>query len=156
MGIKNGRILLAVAGLLVAVAALVWWLGYGRVRPESARTQSGAGNGYLLTTAELRQLEDRARAGDAKAAFELAEHYSIGRPDYEKHRQWLTRAADSGHAAAGYTLGYELMREGNYREARSRLERALENATRTGDTQTASLARSVLDQVSAFESGGRR
>ena len=54
-------------------------------------------------SAEMQQLEQRARGGDVTAQLELGSAYSLGRgvdKDYVAARLWLSQAADKGNAVA--------------------------------------------------------
>ena len=106
-------------------------------------------DGYELDAGEERELTRRAESGDASAAFALAEHFGIGRRDYAQYRFWLERAASLGHLPAGYNLGYRLMKEGRYVEARTWLERTLAGAERSGDLMTSDNARHALEELDA-------
>src|SRR3569623_367485 len=60
-------------------------------------------------SAEMQQLEQRARDGDVTAQLELGSAYSLGRgvdKDYAAARLWLSQAADKGNAVAQGMLAY--------------------------------------------------
>jgi TPR repeat protein len=132
---------ISLATVAVLASALLVW----RARTKSVRGASLPMNaGYKVSATEELHLARLANAGDSAAAFALAEAFSIGTPDYEKHRVWLKRAAELGHVVAEYNFGYLLWREGRFTEARRRLLTARAHAEQTGDTFTAHLATGVL------------
>src|SRR3569623_592021 len=60
-------------------------------------------------SAEMQQMEQRARDGDVTAQLELGSAYSLGRgvdKDYAAARLWLSQAADKGNAVAQGMLAY--------------------------------------------------
>jgi TPR repeat protein len=135
--------------IFIICAAVVAVLSSGVV-VSRARTKTSADGGfrmnagYIVSAEEEKHLAALANAGDAKSAFVLAEAFSIGEPDYAKHRFWLQRAAELGHVAAQYSFGYLLWREGRTADARRWLLTARDNAEKTGDTYTAQSAAGVL------------
>ena len=133
--------IISLASVVVLASALLVW----RARTTSVRDASLPMNaGYKVSAAEELRLARLANAGDSAAAFALAEAFSIGTPDYEKHRVWLKRAAELGHVVAEYNFGYLLWREGRFTEARQWLLTARAHAEQTGDTFTAHLAAGIL------------
>lgn len=135
---------LVVSSVFVAIVLVAFFRE--RSKPVSSPAAAPMNQGYVLTLAEQERLAKKAEAGDASAAFVLAEHFSVGTGDYEQYRKWLRRAADLGHPTAEYSLGYALMKEGNLGEARVRLLNVT-RGTRKGDEQLRQLAESVLHQV---------
>src|SRR3569623_2791592 len=60
-------------------------------------------------SAEMQQMEQRARDGDVTAQLELGSAYSLGRggdKDYAAARLWLSQAAEKGNAVAQGMLAY--------------------------------------------------
>ncbi|MGD2117917.1 MAG: tetratricopeptide repeat protein [Chromatiales bacterium] len=69
---------------------------------------------------EIRNLEERAAAGDADAQFKLASAYDFGHgvnSNGAAAYHWYRKAADQGHAEAQNSLGSAYQAEKNYREA---------------------------------------
>src|SRR5687768_185217 len=61
-------------------------------------------HGMDLPFAERKELERKAASGDAAAAWQLFQHYSFERHDYDAGDPWLRRAAELDHAQAQRTL----------------------------------------------------
>jgi hypothetical protein len=137
-------LIISLVSLAVLASGLLLW----RTRTTSAPDVGVPMNaGYIVSAEEERRLAGLANAGDRAAAFTLAEAFSIGTPDYKKHRFWLQRAAELGHVDAEYNFGYLLWLEGRFTEARRWLLTALDHAKQTGDTLTEDLATGVLAQL---------
>jgi TPR repeat protein len=75
--------------------------------PSSGAPISGA-QSFALTDEQRAALAAKAEAGDAEAAFRLAQHYGFLRQDYAQQRHWLSIAAKGGHAVAQHNLAYLL------------------------------------------------
>ena len=54
---------------------------------------------FWLSQAELVELEKKALAGDAAAAFNISNHYAFTTTDRAAARKWLELAAKGGHEA---------------------------------------------------------
>lgn len=74
------------------------------------------GSIFNLTDAELADLTSKAEAGDAEAAFRIAQFYSLGvgmgddpasgGADRAAELKWLRRAVELGHPSAGHNLSF--------------------------------------------------
>jgi len=71
---------------------------------------------FHLTDSDLTDLTSRADAGDADAAFRMAQHYSLGggtgenqdsdEIDRAAELKWLRRAVELGHPPARHNLSF--------------------------------------------------
>lgn len=77
---------------------------------------ASTGSMFHLTDSDLTDLTSRADAGDADAAFRIAQHYSWGggtgndpasdEADRAAELRWLRRAVKLGHPYAGHNLRF--------------------------------------------------
>jgi len=92
--------------------------------------------------ADLRALENRARAGDVLAQFELGSRFDIGtgvRRNPKTAEYWYRLAADAGNADAQNAVGSMLQDRRKYEEARAWYEKAAAQAHPQGTNNLAYL-----------------
>ena len=74
------------------------------------------------------QLKEKAKAGDAKAAWLVGRTYMTGdsyvKPDNEEALRWFTQASEAGEPSAAYIIGELLTKAGNPADARVAYARA--------------------------------
>jgi TPR repeat protein len=123
---------IVILGLATALVILGLWFVLSRntgemkqvdaAEPNASRTQpveqpgtsaasasSGLGTASASgITDSLRELRQRAQAGDSESQFELGAKYATGEEipqDYPEAVKWFTRAAEGGQVLAAATLG---------------------------------------------------
>jgi len=75
-------------------------------------TPTSSGKIYGLDEAQRTELARKAEAGDAEAAFRLAQHYTFSQSDADQRLRWLSVAARLGHRTAQHNLASDLSRDG--------------------------------------------
>lgn len=116
-----------------------WLVPMGTDAGERAQKEGKLVTGtqsFDLSVDEREQLEKRAEAGDAAAALQLAEYYSLAMHDVDRQVVWLRQAAELGNAFAQYNLASMLVNDTKHRnpsEARAWLEKAKTSAYAEGN-----------------------
>jgi len=89
---------------------------------------------HALDDAQRSDLARKAEAGDAQAAFRLAQYYTFTQADKVQRTRWLAVAAKAGHATAQYNLASELSSDGeDLDQARHWAAEALQNGYKDAD-----------------------
>ncbi len=96
-----------------ALVALALFLSHAtETHSMDKDTPTSSGQIYALGEPERVELEKKAEAGDAEAAFRLAQYHTFTRNDAAQRERWLRVAARLGHRTAQLNLAVELSRDG--------------------------------------------
>lgn len=125
---------------LPVLGLLLWSTGCQQTSTDPKLGYIHPGQAYELSSRQREKLEMRATAGDADAAFRLAEFYHHFAHDKTQGHFWMQWAAEKGHVTAQNNLAMSL-----WLDPARRMEAVqwLEKAAATGDQ----LARRRLDQI---------
>lgn len=72
---------------------------------------------FNLSPQEIATLSSKAKAGEADAAFKLAEYYEYYETDWEQNFYWMKIAAEADHTLAQRGLGNIYKRKGDLEQA---------------------------------------
>ncbi|WP_280816140.1 hypothetical protein [Variovorax sp. TBS-050B] len=75
-------------------------------------TPTSSGQIYSLGEQERAELEKKAEAGDAEAAFRLVQYHTFTQNNEAQRERWLLVAARLGHRTAQHNLAVDLSRDG--------------------------------------------